>query len=145
MSQELEMGIAQMDQLKAQIDSLRNQRDALGTVALDYDRSLKVMESMKSGSSEEVLLPIGGQVFVRSKIMDMEKCIVDQGVGIMMDIGIEDAKKQIEDRKEKVLQAITSLEGSVQELMSRYQEISNRTQQLYNDQMTTGAGPEKTF
>ena len=103
------------------------------------------MESMKSGSSEEVLLPIGGQVFVRSKIVDMEKCIVDQGVGIMMDIGIEDAKKQIEDRKEKVLQAITSLEGSVQELMSRYQEISNRTQQLYNDQMTTGAGPEKTF
>lgn len=145
MSQEMEMGIAQMDQLKAQIESIRMQRDSLGNVALDYDRSLMVMESMKSGSSEEVLLPIGGQVFVRSKILEMEKLLVDQGAGIIMDITIDDAVLQIKDRKEKVLQAVSSLDRSIQELMGRYQEISAKTQQLYNDQMMTGAGPEKTF
>ncbi len=145
MSQEMEMGIAQMDQLKAQIESIRMQRDSLGNVALDYDRSIVVMESMKSGTSEEVLLPIGGQVFVRSKILEMEKLLVDQGAGIIMDISIDDAILQIKDRKEKVIQAVSSLDRSIQELMGRYQEISNKTQQLYNDQMMTGAGPEKTF
>jgi prefoldin alpha subunit len=145
MSQEMEMGIAQMDQLKAQIESIRMQRDSLGNVALDYDRSVVVMESMKSGSSEEVLLPIGGQVFVRSKILEMEKLLVDQGAGIIMDISIDDAILQIKDRKEKVIQAVSSLDRSIQDLMGRYQEISNKTQKLYNDQMMTGAGPEKTF
>jgi prefoldin subunit 5 len=75
----------------------------------------------------------------------MEKCLVDQGAGIIMDIGIDEAKALIEERKEKVIQAMSSLEGSMQELASKYQEISEKTQKLYNDQMMAGAGPEKTF
>lgn len=145
MSQEMEMGVAQMDQIKAQIDSFTMQRDSLGTVVLDYERSLKVLESMEGGSSEEILLPVGGQVYVKAKIMDIKNCLVDQGVGIMIDRTIPEAKVQIEERKEKVLNAISSLEKTIQELMARYSEVSNRTQQLYNDQMQTGAGPEKTF
>jgi prefoldin alpha subunit len=121
------------------------QRDSLGTVAMDYDRAIAVMESMKKGSSEEVLLPIGGQVYVRSRMNGTEKCLVEQGAGIIIDVDIDTAIGQIRERKEKVLQAVSSLEGSVNELVKRYQETSNRTQQLYNEQRMTGEGPEKTF
>jgi prefoldin alpha subunit len=145
MSQEMEMGIAQMDQIKAQIDSYTMQRDSLGTIVLDYERSLKVLESMEAGSSDDILLPIGGQVYVKAKILDIKNCLVDQGVGIMMDRSISEATDQIKDRKEKVLKAVASIEKTIQELMARYSEISSKTQQLYNDQMKSGAGPEQTF
>ena len=111
MSQEMEMGIAQMDQIKAQIDSFTMQRDSLGTVILDYERSIKVLESMEAGSSEDILLPIGGQVYVKAKVMDNKKCLIDQGVGIMMDRTVSEAKVQIQERKEKVLQAVSRAEG----------------------------------
>jgi prefoldin alpha subunit len=145
MSQEMEMGIAQMDQIKAQIDSYTMQRDSLGTVVLDYERSIKVLESMEAGSSDDILLPIGGQVYVKAKILDIKNCLVDQGVGVMMDRTISEAMDQIAERKEKVLKAVTSLEKTIQDLMARYSEISSKTQQLYSDQMKSDAGPEQTF
>ena len=145
MSQELEMGMAQMDQLKVQIDTLTRQRDSLGTIVMDYDRSIKVLESMKAGSSDEILLPIGGQVYVKARIIDPEICLVDQGVGIMMDRSLSEAMDQIKERKEKVLQAVSNMDNSINELLARYNEVSARTQQLYSDQMQSGDGPEKTF
>jgi prefoldin subunit 5 len=88
---------------------------------------------------------VGGQVFIRASITDNESCLVDQGVGVMMDKVIPSAMDQISERKERIAQGIAGLERSIQELMSRYREISDRTQQLYNDQMQDSNGPENTF
>ncbi|MGA1793480.1 MAG: prefoldin subunit alpha [Thermoplasmatota archaeon] len=144
-SQQMEQGIAQMDHLKAQIESLSLQRESLASVVNDHERSIKVLEAMKAGSSEEFLLPLGGQVYVKARISDREKCIVDQGVGILIDRTVTQAIEQVKERKERIKAAITSLDRTVQELMARYQDVTSRTQELYDQQMRSGPGPEKTF
>ncbi|MGA1849187.1 MAG: prefoldin subunit alpha [Thermoplasmatota archaeon] len=144
-SRDMEMGLAQMEQLKAQVDNLSMQRDSLRSVLADYDRSLEVLEGMKDGVKGEILIPVGGQVFIRASITDNEKCLVDQGVGVMMDRDIPSAIDQIRERKDRIVQGIAGLERSIQDLMSRYRDISERTQQLYNDQMQDSSGPENTF
>ena len=144
-SQQMEQGIAQMDQLKNQIESLSMQRESLSSVILDYDRSVQVLTAMVSSSSDIFLLPLGGQVFVNARMTDMEKCIVDQGSGVLMERNIEEAIEQVKERKEKVKGAVASIDRSIQELMSRYQEVTQRTQKIYDQQMRSGPGPEKTF
>jgi len=141
----MEMGMAQMEQLKSQIDNLGIQRDSLRSVLADYERSLEVLDGMKKGVKGDILIPVGGQVFIRASITDNTKCLVDQGVGVMMDRDISAALEQISERKERIAQGIAGLERSIQELMSRYSDISERTQQLYSEQMQDSNGPEGTF
>jgi prefoldin alpha subunit len=144
-SRDMEVGLAQMEQLKAQMDNLTIQRDSLRSVLADYERSIEVLSGMKDGIEGEVLIPVGGQVFIRATVTDTEKCLVDQGVGVMMDRDIPSALEQIGSRKERIAQGIAGLEKSIQDLMSRYRDISEKTQQLYNDQMQGSSGPENTF
>jgi len=144
-SRQMEQGIAQMDHLKAQIESLSLQRESLASVVLEHDRSIKLLEAMKSTSSEEFLLPLGGQVYVKARISDMEKCIVDQGVGVLMDRTLPQAIEQVRERRDRIKDAVSNIDRTIQELMSRYQDITSQTQELYDQQMSSGPGPEKTF
>ncbi|MGA1820568.1 MAG: prefoldin subunit alpha [Thermoplasmatota archaeon] len=144
-SQQMEQGIAQMDHLKAQIESLSLQRESLASVVHDHERSIKVLEEMKAASTEEFLLPLGGQVYVKARIADRENCVVDQGVGVLMDRTVTQAIEQVKERKERIQGAVANIDRTVQELMARYQDITSKTQELYDQQMRSGPGPEKTF
>ncbi|MBN1390667.1 MAG: prefoldin subunit alpha [Candidatus Thermoplasmatota archaeon] len=141
----MEQGMAQMDQLKSQIETLTIQRDSLASVLLDHDRTIQVLEAMKEPSSRMFLLPMGGQVFVKARIEDMDRCIVDQGAGVLLERKIPEAIEQVKERQERIKGAVSGMEKTIQQLISQYQEITSTTQRLYDQQMRSGQGPDQTF
>ena len=52
-SRELQMGIAQMENYKVQLESMRSQREAMAGVLVDYKASLEVLDALESGNEEE--------------------------------------------------------------------------------------------
>jgi prefoldin alpha subunit len=144
-SRELEMGLAQMEQIKAQVESLRSQSASLQSILMDYSNSLEVMTNMIETGSDDVLMPVGGSAFLKVKILDTENCLVDRGAGIFIETQMGTAKEIMQERMESIRNGISRMDRSIQELMERYEQISQTAQEIYNRQMSAGAGPEKTF
>jgi prefoldin alpha subunit len=144
-ARELEMGIAQMEQIKAQVESLRGQTNSLQSILMDYSNSLEVIGDLMDNKEDDALMPVGGSAFVKVRITDTETCLMDRGAGIFVDTPMEQAKDLVQERMKSIRDGISRMERTIQELMQRYEEISRNAQELYNKQMSSGQGPEKTF
>ena len=142
---ELQMGIAQLEQYKAQLEAMRSQREAMAGVLIDYRASMEVLNVLENGTDEELLIPIGGMVFVKANIADKGRCIVEQGSGIYMDQDVASAKDMIRERMAKIEEAVAGYDQSINDMLNRYNELAQKTQELYNNQMLSGHGPEGTF
>lgn len=144
-TREMEMGLAQMEQIKAAVDSMAMQKESLQTVVRDYDKAIEVLGALKDGSGGEIIVPIGGLVDLKVHMKEGTKPLVDRGMGILMEMEIDPAIDKVNERKSRVEGSIASIDERMKELMTRYEAISKRTQELYQGQMGSGEGPEKMF
>ena len=142
---ELERGMATLEYIKGQIEMLKGQRATLSSIIIEYERSLEVVEAVTAGINENVMIPLGGTVFMKAKISGEGKLIMDQGAGVFMELDAEEARERIEERKGKIQGSASAIDRNIEELYKRYNEIASKTQELYNSQMAAGAGPEQTF
>jgi len=142
---ELQMGIAQLENLKVQLESMRSQRETMAGVLNDYRASIEVLDVLEAGGDEELLIPLGGMVFVKANVQEKGRCIVEEGGGVFMDKDISSSKAAITERMGKIEEALAGYDHSINDMMAKYNELAQRTQALYNSQMMSGAGPEGTF
>lgn len=145
MSREMEMGLAQMEQIKSAVGSLNMQKESLEAVIDDYKKAVDVLQKLKEGARSDIMLPIGGLVYIRARLDQDARPIVDQGMGVMMEMEIGPSLERIEERSKRVQDSMGTIEERIKELMERYDDISEQTQKMYQDQMGSAEGPEKTF
>ena len=144
-AKDLERGMATLDYLKNQIEMLRGQRDTISSMIIEYDRSLEVVKAVSTGINEEIMIPIGGSVFMKAKASGNGKLIMEQGAGVFVELNADEAGERIEERRKRIQGSISAIDKNMEEIYKRYNEIASQTQELYNSQMTAGAGPEQTF
>lgn len=144
-SRDLEMGLAQMEQMKGQVEALRSQVASLKSILYDHTNSIDVLRNVDPDEDQEILMPIGGSAFLKVKVANGTKCLVDRGAGIFVDTPLKEAEALITKRMDSIRNGISSIESTIQDLLSKYDQISRQTQELYAQQMAAGAGPEKTF
>jgi prefoldin alpha subunit len=143
--QELEMGMARMDMLKAQMDSLRNQRDAIVSVLMDYESSIEVISSLKTGHVSDTLVPIGAMVYLKARVLEGETCLLNEGAGVYMQRDLDDALSRIKGRKESLEKAVESMTSQLENVVQSYNQLAARTQELYGQQMLRSNGPKGEF
>jgi len=142
---ELEMGIASLEGIRSQVENLGARISQLKGIVLDYESAIEVLKRMEGGKTEEMMVPLGGMVFIKANIRDKDRCITEQGSGIYVEMSLAKAVDQLEDRKKQVGEVLSSMEGSLEELIERYKDLSRKTQELYQKQLQSGYGPEKAF
>ncbi len=142
---DIEMELASLEFIKSQMEGVRGQIIHLQGVVLDYDNALKVLGELEKGSEGEIMVPIGGMIFLKAQLKNGAKCIADQGAGTYMEVDTSDGIAQINNRMEKIRGAISNLENSLSELSDRYRDLTERTQRMYREQLRTGQGPDQTF
>ena len=142
---DIEMGLASLEYIKSQMENVRSQIMNLQGVVMDYDSALLILGELSKGSKGEMMVPIGGMVFLKARLENGVKCIADQGAGVYMEVEAKDGSDQILRRKEKIRDAISNLEKSLTELNERYRDLSEKTQRMYREQLRTGQGPDQTF
>jgi prefoldin alpha subunit len=75
---------------------------------------LKELEKRKEG--EEMLMNVGGGIFVQSRLVNPERVTRDIGSNIRIEQNVVEAKKEVED-------AITSLEKQYEALANEYNKM----------------------
>ena len=142
---DIEMELASLEFIRSRMESIRGQIMHLQGVVLDYNGALQVLRELEKGSEREMMIPIGGMIFLKAKLKNGAKCIADQGAGTFMEVETSDGITKINDRMEKIRNAISDLEKSLSELSDRDRDLTERTQRMYQEQLRTGQGPDQTF
>ena len=83
----------------------------------NYRSGLAVLEEIENRKDgEEMLMNVGGSIFVQATIVNPDKVIRGIGNGIRIEQSVEDAKAAI-------LEAVTSLEKQYETLTQEYQKL----------------------
>jgi prefoldin alpha subunit len=143
--QELELGMAQMEHLKGQMEGLRAQAQSVQAVLIDHQRTIDVLKDLTTRGERTVLVPLGASVLVKASIDNDDSCILDRGAGTMVTTTNEEAIRRLTSSMESLQQTLGQMERAMQELLKSYDELASKTQELYDQRTGQGDGPEGTF
>lgn len=94
-------------------------------------RSLE--EIKKQGGENEILVPLGADSFVSSKILDTQKVILGIGAGVAVKKPIGEAKKDLETRMQELAGVKKDLGERLGLLLGKIQELTPKVQGILGE------------
>ena len=143
--QEIQQSLMYLEELKAQISTLREQLEILDLAVKEHTQAidtLKDFDNLKKDS--EILIPIGADTLIFGKIIDRSKAILNVGAGIAIEDTVKNAIKKLTERadridanKNKILTTLNNLQDQAVKLSS---QIEEKYQALQEAQMQSQSG-----
>lgn len=109
------------------LEDVRRRVDLLNTTLAELSAAKSALDEIGSlNEGEELLVPVGAGVFVRAKLAGKEKVLVTLGANIMVEKALEDTRKYLEEREQKVRDALQKSVADYQVLANRLRELEQR-------------------
>ena len=108
---------AQAEQLQYQIELL-NQSIAATQITGETIESLKNLQD-----GQEILLPLGNLAFIKAKLTDSSKVLVNVGASVVLEKEIDTAKDQIDQRIESLTKSQMQLRQGLQQIIQKLQQL----------------------
>jgi len=88
----------------------------------------------KSQENQQILVDVGGGVYIRCSIVDNKRALISIGEGVFIDKTVEECEKILEDRVESIRKAkretLEELSKAQQQLNERQTRLSQISQKL---------------
>ncbi len=121
---EVEKTLNEYEYYRAQAEALKRNMDLINTSLAELEVVGKSLDEIKKlGKKNEILMPIGGDSFVKASIVDAEKILINLGAGVVAEKDISNAKGDFEQR-------IKELEQVRGELAERWRAVSSKLEEL---------------
>lgn len=121
---EVEKTLNEYEYYRAQTEALKRNMDLINTSLAELEIVGKSLDEIKKlGKQNEILIPIGGDSFVKASIVDTERILINLGAGVV-------AKKDISNAKGDFEQRIKELEQVRGELAERWRAVSSKLEEL---------------
>ena len=129
--EEINKNLSLIEYYKDQLNSLELQSQYLQAALTDYHKGKITIEQLeKIDDPSEILIPIGGGMFLNGSVINSSKVLVDIGAGLVTEKSIEDAIKKIDEHITTVQENQEKLFTLAQRLQNEATELSQKTQQL---------------
>lgn len=118
-----------LQEYQEQMDMLYQQVQILDEFIRECQQAQNALEEIAEGTQgEQTLVPLGGNVFMRATIADVERVLTGVGSDVVVEKSVSTAidflEKRIEDlrqREEKLIETSQDIRARVQELQQRLQ------------------------
>ena len=118
-----------LQEYQEQMDMLYQQVQILDEFIRECQQAQNALEEIAEGTEgEQTLVPLGGNVFMRATIADVERVLTGVGSDVVVEKSVSTAidflEKRIEDlrqREEKLIETSQDIRVRVQELQQRLQ------------------------
>lgn len=105
---------------ESNVGLLRQQLDFTQIYLNNYRTGLQVLKEIETKKAEEeMLMNVGGSIFVQARLINPEKVTRSLGSGVVMEQNVEEAKKAVEN-------AISRLEEQYQRTAENYEKMVAR-------------------
>ena len=120
----LERVYSEQQMTESSLNMLQQRIEMVQVYMTNYRAGLAVLEEIENREDgEEMLMNVGGSIFVQAKIVNPEKVIRGIGNGIRIEQSVADAKVAITE-------AVTNLEKQYESLTQEYQRLLAYASQL---------------
>lgn len=129
---ELRRAVAILDQYRAQLDALQRQADV---IQVGLEENLRARETAsryrEAGKGAEVLVPIGGNVFLVAEAKDADTALVGIGSDLIVEEAIPRALERLESRVREIREAQEAVARQIGEIERRVEAQSDFVQDVY--------------
>jgi prefoldin alpha subunit len=125
--QEVQEDLLRLDAYRNQLNALLQQHQILTASRQDHLRARESLEGVdRAPASAELLLPLGGETFVRGSVDRDAPVLVGMGSGIVVEMERPKVEELLAERIVRIEQALRDIEGQMTSLDERIQALSQR-------------------
>ena len=125
--------ISLFEAYKEQLESLEKQAVYVQAIIEDYTKAKVTMEKLsKTKKDSDVLVPIGGGVFLYAKYDSNAKVLLSEGADVVIERDIDYAIDALQKRIDDLNNGLTKLNEMAIQLQQKMQDISLTIQQLFS-------------
>ncbi|MFC1754433.1 prefoldin subunit alpha [Thermoproteota archaeon] len=103
---QLQTYLQEFKMLESRLNEITTQREMLIRTLMEIRGGLSTLKGLNKLASSEVLIPIGGGVFVNAKTPPSDKFLVGIGANVIIEKNKEDSIKYVENRVNEIENAV---------------------------------------
>jgi prefoldin alpha subunit len=111
--------VSEIRMLEGGLNEISARQNFLERILVDSRTSIETIKGIDSSSSEQVLIPVGAGVLLRSPPPKVDKVLVNIGANVVVEKSRDDATKFMEGR-------VKELEESLGALISQRNQVAQR-------------------
>jgi prefoldin alpha subunit len=129
--QEVQEDLLRLEAYRNQLNALLQQYQILSASRVEHARARESLEGIESAeSAAEMLLPLGGETYVRGGVERDAPVLIGVGSGIVVEMNRAQVTELLAQRTTRIEQAIRDLESQMSTLDERIQLLSRRLDDL---------------
>jgi len=123
--EKLQSLVAELRMLETYFNEIDTRESLLGRALVESRAALDTIKGFSSNEPSDLLVPIGGGLFLKASAQPPDRLIINVGAGTMIEKTKEDAIAFLETKIKEIEEAITKFESQKADLARRMD--SNRT------------------
>jgi prefoldin alpha subunit len=132
--QQVQEDLQRLDAYRNQLSAMVQQLQYLQASRADHLRARESLEGLERiGGRGELLIPIGGEAFLRGTPEADAKVLIGMGSGVVVELDRPKVVEMLAERLTKIEEASQELEGQVRTLDERVQQLSRRLEAITQD------------
>lgn len=129
--QQVQEDLMRLEAYRNQLNALIQQYQILSSSRTEHARARESLEGVdRADANAEMLLPLGGETFVRGSISRESPVLIGVGSGIVVEMDRAKVTELLAQRLIRIEQAVRDIEGQMANLDERIQLLSRRLDEI---------------
>ncbi|MGA9840399.1 MAG: prefoldin subunit alpha [Thermoplasmata archaeon] len=129
--QQVQEDLMRLEAYRNQLNALIQQYQILTSSRTEHGRARESLEGVdRADAGAELLLPLGGETFVRGSIDRDAPVLIGVGSGIVVEMDRARVTELLAQRSLRIEQAVRDIEGQMSNLDERIQLLSRRLDEI---------------
>ena len=125
--EQVQEDLIRLDAYRSQLNALVQQHQILTASRQDHLRARESLAGIDSSSAgDEMLVPLGGETFVRGTVRRDAPVLIGVGSGVAAEMDRAKASEVVAQRIDRIEQTIREIEGQMQTVDERIQLLSRK-------------------
>jgi len=126
--------VSEIRMLEGALNEISARQNFLERILVDTRTSVETIKGIDSASSEDVLIPVGAGVLLRSTPPKVDRVLVNIGANVVVDKGKEDATQFMEKRAKELEESLVAIVSQRNQIAQRLDSDRRAAQTLLNRQ-----------
>jgi len=137
--EEIRRALAELQALRELAESMRSRINMVDSFINELKAAGEAIKAIRDvGENATILVPVGGDSFIRAKVEDMSKVLVGVGAGVVLEKDVEDALNYLGERVAELEKISVDLRKHLAETLERIRESEDRIRSMAGEERAGG-------